>query len=1792
MAMQVEVSSALTSLAGISEPRNEVTLRHPFLSSLCNTSQKPREDPGSLALPILEGGNKLGGPTRPATMPSVPSRLRLTPKPFSRETSSDTFAAVKPPVLGLEPSGGVTPEPPTFAQTSEGATKGLAGNIPLLLDQKSLESKSRGELVASVPFYLSPQANTVILFEGRSPERERPEDEESPLKAQEGQLLSSPAERGFRRQPLLPSNPRPVSWSPHRSLERQETFLGAPKGSAGSVGLQQQRPRLAAEMHSRAYGRPASSSIFLELYQEHMQPAPPEAASRLWVQKPRTLSTDLTGRFENRELSLQKKLYLAESGEKSFVAASGRPLGPMGAQREAAGLSIADPRPRVEGAGQPAESLCARGKVSTQSHLPTAGRAAPLGQTTLEDSWEISAQDRKDPWGLESQGKPSVGQCDASQGQALAERVEPTAKETGLRNARPPDTFNRGCVKKTFALLDTSANGWTPVETDSLLDCHGKENRILNIQQRIKELTAENTDFKPENLRRSFRSRPLSTDLTKVFSGPVTVSDMKPKRQHEWNRKSVGEIQDTQEDETLPVRGTDSSEATVVGSPWRPSLLAKTLSMEGPPGGEGSFAKGGQNVSLPGECPGLVFSPKTKTVLDSPAEDACLKTVRATMFEHHVQRHSVVANHLRAEPSLLSLTESFGESLSHGQELWKERVLGVGQSTKGPTQEAEASGDAGTPKDPRPLTKDRGSLAVAWAEGSVKEQCEKPASKGKVEDPLLYQRIEPRYEILQKVGERVQSKAVTAIPKGKALALHRERSLKESWRASGDAEGKSDGWTGDPQPEGPALGTKLWKDLPASWTQRPFHRGGTGLDRYQAGQQLASEKAALFTSRTKDDGVFAPSLETAKEKKLAPAGAVEGSAALARFPEGAGTGAREADGCESRAGVLRQKTPPSLAGGHNSPVSPPGTSRWQRVSCPGLLSSLDLKPPYEPEEPKGQKMRLAPWGASGRLDGVTEGDRLQQPDTEVRWQSSFRNVSAPKVSDRWRRKTLPHSTAGFEDIKEPSHSTMELASRRDALHLLDCSIAERSPQTQYRTDPRQAEVTSPSRLQKQLSTSAPKATYFAVTCQILEEINNKPGRDAAVAPRWSSSRRADPSNYQHGECLLETASPPDRPLSKRRGEGGASDLLEKGVSECPLAEASEQAREQLQRQLEEAERHLAGASLSLCPVARSPSCLGPLQRDSRPVLQKRYGAAGLGGAEEKAADHYRSRVVDIDELMAEYGGESPKVCGVEDQKDSSLFPWEKLPSRRSFTGNLPCSSEQREMARVELSSGSRRTGMDASSCENGRVCGSDPLDVRTQESSPFRARDGKCNPPHWGRLDLEKTKRSVEPVGPRTEMSFFDGKEQGEGTRPGPPSAKDASPGPRPVRMDLGALWKEASPKQWAVLAPAGGWCPSGDSGGNIGRKADSQAGIWEDDSPAAQMGMERSSAAPDFKCSSEKAHQAHARPGIPLRARLDQHRICRSFPPERPGALLSRGGPSLRDCCSHEGERDLEKESLQEDRDEARHSPYLLTQRRSHSFYRERRTDHWLGDHFKQCFGQPAAEARDTDVLVREADSRYGTWEDRRRSRDSFVPESPSSESSSVPAQKPSPSSQASLFSSQTDPASSKEQRSTSPEDSSPEAHSVDGASASPPRGACPDFSFLEQTPRLDSRALKSRALLGKRRQQHRAPISHVLRRSAGGDAEWPPTPSSGTGKAGHSWMFRDSTGAAQEKTRVRREGGGHPCATLQVAQGALSGRGLQRRGSDGRPWEGREVGGAAAPVAEGAEVPEEAAGPAPSPI
>ncbi|XP_069562731.1 uncharacterized protein KIAA1671 [Brachyistius frenatus] len=172
------------------------------------------------------------------------------------------------------------------------------------------------------------------------------------------------------------------------------------------------------------------------------------------------------------------------------------------------------------------------------------------------------------------------------------------------------------------------------------------------------------------------------------------------------------------------------------------------------------------------------------------------------------------------------------------------------------------------------------------------------------------------------------------------------------------------------------------------------------------------------------------------------------------------------------------------------------------------------------------------------------------------------------------------------------------------------------------------------------------------------------------------------------------------------------------------------------------------------------------------------------------------------------------------------------------------------------------------------------------------------------------------------------------------------------------------------------------------------------------------------------------------------------------------------------------------------------LSRMRSRSAHRERDRHSWVQQ--KQSVSGED-EGNDSETLVRESDSQYGTWETGLRTDDSLTPATPSSESNFSPSpRKPTspltPGDAASQF-----------------ETDTPDGLSPLSSSESQPL-AFPDTPIAL----LDTSALRSRAQLGKRRAPRTRP-SRAARQSAG------PAERQGEGE-GEDWLYRDSTEAKAE--------------------------------------------------------------------
>ncbi|KAF7654684.1 hypothetical protein LDENG_00066380 [Lucifuga dentata] len=175
------------------------------------------------------------------------------------------------------------------------------------------------------------------------------------------------------------------------------------------------------------------------------------------------------------------------------------------------------------------------------------------------------------------------------------------------------------------------------------------------------------------------------------------------------------------------------------------------------------------------------------------------------------------------------------------------------------------------------------------------------------------------------------------------------------------------------------------------------------------------------------------------------------------------------------------------------------------------------------------------------------------------------------------------------------------------------------------------------------------------------------------------------------------------------------------------------------------------------------------------------------------------------------------------------------------------------------------------------------------------------------------------------------------------------------------------------------------------------------------------------------------------------------------------------------------------------------LSRMRSRSAQRER--DRQIWEQQKQSVSGEE-EGKDSDTLIRDTDSQYGTWETGLRTDDSLTPATPSSDSNLSPSpRKPTPPHTPGEHAASLDP------------------DTPDGLSPSSPEKEPLPFPDAPTT-LLDTSVLRSRAQLGKKRTPRSRPS-----RAARQNAAAPLTEAEG---AAEDWRYRDST---EEKVESKNE-------------------------------------------------------------
>lgn len=536
MATRVEINSTLASLTTVpdlNEIRNEDKSQRVYLSVLSDASNKTKEASTSLT---LEEKNKFGSTLRSATMPSLGSRPRLFPKPFSKEKSSDSFTNVKPPIPAFRSSSLIRK-----ATEETSSVKVLSGNVPPLVDQKVIEdeNKAGSEVVTNMTFYTGPSANTVILFETAGTEQskislaqeKRAADDHrvfSTMQTKELQCnmkLEKPSqpsetsrnpEGSLHRQISLSSSLRPVSWNSLKTGEKKDACEVHPgeKNNDDANNIYS-KGDFSIDMQQRPKHRPVSA-IFLESLrdQKHRTVEASEEESpteKSWVRKPRPLSMDLTAKFEHKDLSSCKKTCSSHESKENVSVISFTDVGchdqsEMGPKTEETEFNKGSSSKTNLKCSSQDIGILNNGKYIWETKLKSKSEQI---ETKPEITTSLHSSERSHETTSESRTNKGGKRPDQKETYMFLGCESPAASSEKENNVV------RGSVKKHISLF-TSENPSTSMDTELLPSAAEKENRCVNIQQRIKELTTENTDVKPGNLRRSLQSRPLSADLTKM----------------------------------------------------------------------------------------------------------------------------------------------------------------------------------------------------------------------------------------------------------------------------------------------------------------------------------------------------------------------------------------------------------------------------------------------------------------------------------------------------------------------------------------------------------------------------------------------------------------------------------------------------------------------------------------------------------------------------------------------------------------------------------------------------------------------------------------------------------------------------------------------------------------------------------------------------------------------------------------------------------------------------------------------------------------------------------------------------------------------------------------------------------------------------------------------------------------------------------------------------------------------------------------------------------------------------
>ncbi|XP_029389466.1 uncharacterized protein KIAA1671 homolog isoform X1 [Mus pahari] len=1665
MATRVEVGSiaSLRAGPGLGDISREETLKRTYF---CQAG----DIPGAPTTRIL---------TTKTSLQTRLSPLPVAPRPFLKEQVPERKTSVKSSWPG-------TSQPCPSAQSAKEEAKVDSGKkMPSLAGEEADrgEAPQNGPSVPNKATSLRSGPSTMGFFEttkaGPSPGKGICEGSwEASSQATQASLLSVRPEVATK--PALPARkppvtlPRPTSLSqdPGSTVSQGEAGQAQPLPKARSV---EDPTGQAPEAKPQPKRRPLSA-VYSECSEYLLSPkpgaggvavtgkVPPPPPEKTWVRRPRPLSVDLTSIFESGDTFLKKV-----ATEQSTAEHQGPERTSMEPRGDAEGPARMDATPQDPDADfqELAKRLHARREKMVLRQAETDGPRTPRVRATPGD--DQSPQEEEAMSGQQSEKVQESPSTRPGGAPGLTEVKGGRFDQEAYAQAERKPT---GSVRKRLSLFGEDsaavalavASEPTPVTLESLSTLPEPSRAGVNVQARIKGWTVENAGEKPEVRRRVPQARPLPADLTKPFSRTASSNEIGHEKCATLGVEFPGERR-----EKLKERH-DLDGVPVTKSPWKNGVPQKSKQTE---------LKGSSDQENPNRCWSARSAGDTGPSEVSPEDGGSFQKVWATVFEYHVERHTV------ADQASRCLSTAPPRDVADTPPVPKPRPEDwPGKEPPGGTDRRDSSRWPSDHADPGMLGRaalvdvERRQYPTPVPEVRPTEERHSRSVPRHLESPPVSQRVQPTYDIVHASGERAHSEAVSRVPEEKAVTLR----------------------SGKPQLS--LAVQQLPQEVISSYSGRsPQANGGSvqraGLIWEARGKEGSGQK--LDCQQTRD-----------------------GFGDTCQSPKWTGRG---------------------VASWHGSAVVNKDLSTAQR----GPTWNVSSSPPSRTNvEPCDSQVQAGPDSLSpqrGSLVVASEDNPMlaQVSQPEVRMRRS--NPSEPRL-DRFRRRTLPHDVKF--DLFVPEGSTKTQQRPADGLSSPACAL-KRPPSSHQQTQTQEVTPDAPQGrtflVEKPGPSAEPTATFFAVTYQVpnIQKAKSvvKSGPEGASEPSRKTPPPLSPRSVVPVLASPGHEEPRSPASSKGRDFEEAWNLSKHPKStDQPTTSAGDRTLDLSRDRIIDVDalRLHRGSEDGAVKDRRIGAPSGRDAPQTSPVLRQRPKSLLVRRRAEvisetfpgKMRDGYRSSVLDLDALMAEYKEQPSRITSkTQGRQDSPPAEPSGSPQERS---GWPKKAEWRRRSLKEdpqSDSVGQQAGRTVKALHSPGPSKqpTEPLGaaMATKSGLPLWA------PPHSASGENSPSPSAV-PAGSRRKspgIAEFESKpssSEHQGTKHRQSSAKSQEPGsgdpvsPGSPPSDR----KKGTPRRSTGQGVEGHGVPWG---------TPPRDSVW------LPLDIKRT-------CS-EKGPPARIREGLSVMQDARQRRQEQSKgKPDLPTTETPKAaaGPCERDSRRPEGPKTpLQNPEQRDDRQDSQQpqrqvSPVASVPRRSHSFCKDKRNSP-LVNQLKQCFSRRAPEAKDTDTLVQEADSQYGTWADQHQNGGSFGPETPESpDSSAASAGKQPPGSHLSSYTESTSVEqhdSSRDRRSSSVDRSSSELESTDGPEGPPPSDACPaeeaDFSFIHQTSVLDSSALKTRVQLSKR-SRRRAPISHSLRRSQFSESE----SRSPLEEESHStWMFKDST---EEKSPRRDESDEEP--------------------------------------------------------